>query len=205
MSTQSRWGLTKVLYIVRSAYLGMRHWSLRNKPMILFILLNTSLRSFSNGKRLSCIIPRYFCEVSCYYTVIKSERRIRVLVNFSTENNLLSLFARIWIGFHWCPHWLLLSKPLLSSASELFTLSTTKNNEASSANNLAVGDNSSARSFMFIKNSSGPSIETYWTLVLHNSTLKLVRLNLLSVFCPLKHHIISLKAHQTCHFVLIWK
>ena len=56
---------------------------------------------------------------------------------------------------------------MLSSAAELFTLYTTGNNEASSANNLALDDNSSARPFMFIKKIyNGPSIETYGTLEL---------------------------------------
>ena len=56
---------------------------------------------------------------------------------------------------------------MLSSAAELFTLYTTENNEASSANNLALDDNSSARPFMFIKKIyNGPSIETYGTLEL---------------------------------------
>ena len=69
--------------------------------------------------------------------------------------------------FHWCLHWLILAKPLLSSVAELFTLYTTENNEASSANNLALDDNSSARPFMFIKKVyNGPSIETYGTLEL---------------------------------------
>ena len=38
--------------------LGMTHWSLLDRPLVLFILLNTSLRCSSNDKRLSSIIRR---------------------------------------------------------------------------------------------------------------------------------------------------
>ena len=62
--------------------------------------------------------------------------------------------------FHWCAQWLVLAKSLLISAAELSLLCTTENKEVSSANNLVLDDNSSAKSFMFIKKkNSGPSIE----------------------------------------------
>ena len=41
LSPLSRYGLTKVLYIVRNVDLWMRHWSFHNSLMVLFILLNT--------------------------------------------------------------------------------------------------------------------------------------------------------------------
>ena len=80
----------------KSMDLGMRHWSLRNRPMVQFILLNTSLRCSSNDNRLSSIIPRYFCDVTwCNYNVIKGQRGVTILIYFLSENNLLSLFIRI--------------------------------------------------------------------------------------------------------------
>ena len=61
--------------------------------------------------------------------------------------------------FHWCDQWLILSKTLLSSVAELSLLCTTGNKEVSSANNLVLDDNLSAKSFMHIEKVSGPSIK----------------------------------------------
>ena len=77
------------------------------------------------------------------YTIIKGQREMRVLIYFPTENNLLSLFTRIWIETHF---------PLLRHVAY-------QNKELSSANNLLLDDNSSAKSFMYIKKDSGPSIK----------------------------------------------
>ena len=48
----------QVLFRVKSADLGLRDSRLRDRPMVPFILLNTSLRCSLNDKRLSSIIPR---------------------------------------------------------------------------------------------------------------------------------------------------
>ena len=79
-----------VLYIVRSADLEMRHWILHNGPMVLFILLNTSLRYSSNDKRLPDLIPKCFCDSLINSIVINYQNRMRLFVNFSTELALLS-------------------------------------------------------------------------------------------------------------------
>ena len=61
--------------------------------------------------------------------------------------------------FHWRAQWLILVNSKLSLAAELSILCATEKNEVSSVNNLALDNNSSTRSFMYIKNSNGPSIE----------------------------------------------
>ena len=48
----------QVLFRVKSADLGLRDSRLRDRPMVPFILLNTSLRCSLHDKRLSSIIPR---------------------------------------------------------------------------------------------------------------------------------------------------
>ena len=69
MSSWSKWGLTRV-HTVGSGDLGMKHWSLHNIAMVLFISLSTSLRCLSN-KRLSSIIPRFFCGVAILLLNVK--------------------------------------------------------------------------------------------------------------------------------------
>ena len=61
---------------------------------------------------------------------------MKVLINFPIENNLLSLFTKIWIE----THFMLVQpvayfKSLLTSAVELSILCPTKNKEVSSAIN----------------------------------------------------------------------
>ena len=78
---------------------------------------------------------------------------MKVLINFPTENNVLALFTRIWIKTHFpfLTLWLILAKSLLSSAATLSVLCITEIKEVSSSNNLAIHDNSSASSFMYIE------------------------------------------------------
>ena len=52
-----------------------------------------------------------------------------------------------------------MTKSLFKSFAVVFGLRTTKNNEVSSANNFAFDERPSARSFIYIKNRSGPSME----------------------------------------------
>ena len=92
------------------------------------------------------------------YTVAKGQRGLRVLINFPTENNFLSLK----LIFHCYAHYLILAKSLLSLAAELSLLCTTKNKEVSSVNNLVLGDNSflyMLNNLCILKKHSGPSIE----------------------------------------------
>ena len=65
--------------------------------------------------------------------------------------------------FRWWAQWLILAKSLLISAAELSLLCTTENKEESSANNLILDNNSSAKSFMYIKKNSGPIIKPFGT------------------------------------------
>ena len=95
-----------------------------------------------------------------------------------------------------------LAKSLLISAADLSLLCATENKKASSVNNLVLDDNSSAKSFMYIKKNSGPSIEPCGTPVLTLVYVKTCPVKS-TVFCSLKSHITSLKACQICHFVLI--
>ena len=119
---------------------------------------------------------------------------MKLLINLPIENDLLSLFTKIWIETHF-----LLAQPvtyfksLLTSAVELSILCPTENKEVSLAINLTLDDNSSARSFLFVKKGNGPSIEPCKT-----PALTLVHFK----SCPFKTNL-SLKAHQICHFVLI--
>ena len=76
--------------------IGMRHWRLRSRPMVQFILLNTSLRCSLNDNRLSSIIPRYFCDVTWSTTMLlKVKGGVAILIYFPSKNNFLSLFIRI--------------------------------------------------------------------------------------------------------------
>ena len=117
---------------------------------------------------LICLLIWYFpCFPWCFSRFPVLGLRLEYLLTFLLKVTSWSclLAPGFRLIFHWCLHWLILAKPLLSSAAELFTLYTTENNEASSANNLALDDNSSARPFIFIKKVyNGPSIETYGTL-----------------------------------------
>ena len=61
---------------------------------------------------------------------------------------------------------LIFTKLLSNSFAVVFPLWTTENNEVSSAYNFAFEDRLLARSFIHIKNSSGPSIEPWGTLAL---------------------------------------
>ena len=136
MPLLSRWNLTKVLYTVRSADLRIKHWSLCNRPIALFALLNTSsLRCSSNDGRLPSIIPKSFFWCRLINWIIECQKKIGILTKFYTENNLLSLYTKIWIKTYFL---MVLSifhlKLLFSSAAELSTLCTTENNEVSSAN-----------------------------------------------------------------------
>ena len=54
--------------------------------------------------------------------------------------------------FHWYAQLLMLTKSLFNSFAVVFALWTIENNEVSSANNLAVDEKPSARSFIHIKN-----------------------------------------------------
>ena len=78
---------------------------------------------------------------------------VRVLIYFPTLNNLTNflLGSGLKLIFHCCTQWFILAKSLLSSAAELSLLCTTENKEVSSANILLLDDNSSAKSFMYIK------------------------------------------------------
>ena len=105
------------------------------------------------------------------------------------------------LNFH-CAKWLILAKSLLSSAAELSLLCSTENKEVSWADNLVLDDNSSAKSFMYIKKIVVLGSNLVGLLRYHWFTSKLVRLKLLSVFCFLKNVTLSLKARQLCHFVL---
>ena len=60
-----------------------------------------------------------------------------------------------------------MAKSLLSSAAELSLLCTTENKEVPTANNLVLDDNLSAKSCMYIKKYSGPSIEPCGTPALN--------------------------------------
>ena len=141
MSPKSRWGVTKVLCIVRSADPGIRHWSLRIRPMVLFIIVNTSASCSSNDKRLSSIITRCLCDAP-WWTILllKVKGEWESLLNFLPETNSWAclLESGLKLIFHWCNQWLILAKPLSSSAAELSILCTTENIEVSSANNLAL-------------------------------------------------------------------
>ena len=77
---------------------------------------------------------------------------------------------------------------LLSSAAELSPLCTTEDKKVSSLNNLVLDDNSSAKSFMHIK-----KIMDQVSLWDSCANISPRCLRLLSVFCSLKNHIISLK------------
>ena len=75
------------------------------------------------------------------------------------------MFTKIWIEthVHRCAELLILPKSLFSSIPQLSTSCTAENNEALTANNLALDDNSSASSFIYIKNNNGLSIEPFDT------------------------------------------
>ena len=64
------------------------------------------------------------------------------------------------IIFHWLAQLLIFTKSLFTSSGEVFTLWTTENNKVSSADSLAF-DKLSARSFLYIRNRSGPNAEPW--------------------------------------------
>ena len=53
--------------------------------------------------------------------------------------------------FHWCTQWLTFANLLLNPTVQLFILCTTDKNEVLLANDLALDDDLSGRSFMYIK------------------------------------------------------
>ena len=67
--------------------------------------------------------------------------------------------------FHWYVQLLMLTKSLFNSFAVVFVLWTIENNEVSSANNLAVDERPSARSFIYIKNRSGRGILNFHILI----------------------------------------
>ena len=102
----------------------------------------------------------------------------------------MSVFEVIVFGVN------VIAKSLSNPAAELFTSCNIGNNEVSSTSNFALFDNSLARSFTYIKNSGGVSINPC-----EIPALTLVHV-LVSVSCPLKNHVRSLKARQICHLTL---
>ena len=83
-------------------------------------------------------------------------------VCLSTRYYFLSLFVRIRIEAYFAlvsPTTNLLTKSLFKSFVVGFGLRTTENNEVSSANNFPFDERPSARSFIYFKNRSGPSME----------------------------------------------
>ena len=132
----------------------MWHWSLHNRPMVLFISLSTSFWCSSNDKRIASIIllslslKNYICSTS---VKVKGgwESLLTFLLKITSWPCLLG--PGLKLIFHFCTLELILAKSLLSSAAALSILCITKNNEVPSANNLALHDNSSASSFIYIK------------------------------------------------------
>ena len=135
----------------------MRYWRLHDRPMVLFISLSTSLWCSSNDKR----IFKYYTQMLLWLSLKNYIFSISVKVKGGWKS-LLTFLLKItsWpcllgpglkLIFHFCTLELILAKSLLSSAAALSTLCITKNNEVPSANHLALHDNSSASSFMYIK------------------------------------------------------
>ena len=132
------------------------------------------------------------------YIVIKIQRGWESLLAFQLKITSWACLqgSGLKFIFHCCTQWLV-------SAAELSLLCSTENKEVSSVMNLVFDDNSSAKSFMYIKK-SGPSIETCGT-----PALTLVHVET----CPFKTSLCFLflkklhkfKPRQICYFVLIWK
>ena len=80
---------------------------------------------------------------------------------FTTKNDFLSLFSRVWVQIHfplkssvWYPFQI-----LLRSFEEVWQSWITEIKDASSAANLTLVESPSERSFIKIKNNNGPRIE----------------------------------------------
>ena len=135
----------------------MRHWSLHNRPMVLFILLSTSLWFSSNDKRNVKYLTQMLLWLSLKNYIFSISVKVKwvwgslltFLLKITSWTCLLG--SRLKLIFHFCTLWLILAKSLSSSAAAQSILCITENNEVSSANNLALHDNSSASSFMYIK------------------------------------------------------
>ena len=68
--------------------------------MVLFSLLKNKLSSL-NDKRWPILKPKCFLTKPIgYIIIIKSQEKMKVLINFSNENKLLNSFTSIWIGIH---------------------------------------------------------------------------------------------------------
>ena len=75
----------------------------------------------------------------------------------------------------------------------------------SSASNFAFDDRPSARSFVYIKNSSGPSMDPWGIPALTSFQEEVVHWELLSAVYFLRNLITDLKGYQICHSVSVWK
>ena len=156
------------------------------------------------------------------YGVIKGLRRMRVLINFRTKCNHLTLFIRTWIETFQFPVIFIfiiiiiltiiqsyssfqsysnsklifiLAKSLLISAAQVYTLCIIENKQVSSANKLTLDKN-------YLADHLCISIIVA-VLRWYQSTSKLFRLKLTTVFCSLKVYIIRLIALQVQHCILI--
>ena len=130
-------------------------------------------------------------------------------------NNSLKL--RSWLpAFYAKPRsWLLapsqLTKSLFNSFDVVFALRATENNEVSPANNFAFDKRLSARSFIYIKNRNGPSMEPWGTPALTSTQVEVCLLRTTLCFLFLKKFVyrfkrlpdmpfsFSLKIRPSCH------
>ena len=136
------------------------------KVLQFYLLYLTSHADGLQKKRLSRITPKWFCElVSNTLLLLRATERWYSFFVFLLDITSLSLFARIRIEthFYWWAHLLIFTKSLLNSFAVVFALWTTKNNEVSSANSFTLDDRPSTISFIYIKNSSGLSMDLWRT------------------------------------------
>ena len=93
--------------------------------------------------------------------MIENQTWVIGILKFLTKNNLLCQLSRI-SGLKFILHWnaqvLILAKSLFKSLADLAMFSTTKNRDASSANNSALDTKSSDKLFMSIRKNNGPNI-----------------------------------------------
>ena len=138
------------------------------------------------------------------FIVVKSQKTMVFFLVFQLEKTSWACLLGSLI-FQWQAHLLIFTKSLFNSFAVIFGLWITENNEVSSPNNFPFEDRQSARSFICMKNSSGPSKESWGTSVLTSAQEEVCPLSTSLCFSvSFKKLTIDLKGYQICHSVSVW-
>ena len=121
------------------------------------------------------MIPRCFWDVVCITLLLLNTgggRNIALDFRLKVTSCACFLGSELKLIFHWNDHLFIFAKSLFSSRAEVLLSWFTVNKGVSSAKSLAFEDNPSEKSWIYIKNNNGPSMEPRGTPTLTSDQLE---------------------------------